>query len=421
MMQLFTESGMAKIGGILDHLGNFLDDLMSGKVCSSLEVLPSPPFGYLISLQIIIFAHHRTVMDHVAAWLKARGSDFIRIDGGTMSKERQKRIEKFQNSSICRVALLSITSAGVAITLTAASTVYFAELFWTPASLLQAEDRAHRIGQTAEVNIFYFRSQGTIDDLLWPLLQYKIKTLGEVFEGVKFLDIEQQQDSIDEDLKTMETLVTQLAEEETKGDVVMENEEGEEDMEDHPTKKQRMEQGNEFMRPSQNFSSTSSSLSHSSLHSSTQQPQTMAPDVNVDPLSLIPPLPLPPPPPQLDERRMMRAARIRLLREQQRLSQEAPPVTGNRGHGEVICLLDDDEEQESKPLPLTAPPDLNGSEHLCEIAEQDEDVHSAAVLISIEPQEVEDDEETRSAFEILSDCFSASDFSAPSQSSESKS
>jgi hypothetical protein len=360
-------------------------------------------------------------MDHVAAWLKARGSDFIRIDGGTMSKERQKRIEKFQNSSICRVALLSITSAGVAITLTAASTVYFAELFWTPASLLQAEDRAHRIGQTAEVNIFYFRSQGTIDDLLWPLLQYKIKTLGEVFEGVKFLDIEQQQDSIDEDLKTMETLVTQLAEEETKGDVVMENEEGEEDMEDHPTKKQRMEQGNEFMRPSQNFSSTSSSLSHSSLHSSTQQPQTMAPDVNVDPLSLIPPLPLPPPPPQLDERRMMRAARIRLLREQQRLSQEAPPVTGNRGHGEVICLLDDDEEQESKPLPLTAPPHLNGSENSCEIAEQDEDVHSAAVLISIEPQEVEDDEETRSAFEMLSDCFSASDFSAPSQSSESKS
>lgn len=329
-------------------------------------------------------------MDEVARWLKARGFDFIRIDGGTMSKERQVRIEKFQNKGECRVALLSITSAGVAITLTAASTVYFAELFWTPASLLQAEDRAHRIGQTAEVNIYYFRSHGTVDDVLWPLLQYKIKTLGEVFEGVKFLDIEQQQnpteqDPTEEDLKAIEALAAQLAEEETK--CVADNDEDEE-FEDPPSKKQKMDQIDGSMMSSSHSSSTLSS-----------SPQTE--QFNVDPLSLIPPLP--PPPPPLDEKRMMRAARIRLLREQQRLSQ-ALPSTSTGNHGQVICLLDDEVEESKAPsTTLSEPPNL------FVISDQENDEP---------PEPAEEEEESRNAYEMLADCFSLSDFTAPCQSSE---
>jgi hypothetical protein len=71
----------------------------------------------------------------------------------------------------------------VAITLTAASSVFFAELFWTPGSMLQAEDRVHRIGQLSPVHIMYFLGTDTVDNVLWPLLQKKMKTLGELFEG----------------------------------------------------------------------------------------------------------------------------------------------------------------------------------------------------------------------------------------------
>jgi SWI/SNF-related matrix-associated actin-dependent regulator 1 of chromatin subfamily A len=118
-------------------------------------------------------------MDGLAAALKLRGEEYIRIDGQTASKDRHSRVQHFQGSSQCRVAILAITAAGIALTLTAASTVYFAELYWTPAALLQAEDRAHRIGQSRVVQVTYFLADDTVDELLWPMVRQKMKLLGK--------------------------------------------------------------------------------------------------------------------------------------------------------------------------------------------------------------------------------------------------
>ena len=105
---------------------------------------------------------------------------FIRIDGSTSPKSRQEQILTFQTDPTVRIALLGITAAGVAVTLTASSTVWFAELFWTPAIMVQAEDRVHRIGQQATVRCLYFIAKGTLDEVLWKLIEKKFRDLGEV-------------------------------------------------------------------------------------------------------------------------------------------------------------------------------------------------------------------------------------------------
>jgi SNF2 family DNA or RNA helicase len=105
---------------------------------------------------------------------------FIRIDGSTSPKSRQEQILTFQTDPTVRIALLGITAAGVAVTLTASSTVWFAELFWTPAIMVQAEDRCHRIGQQASVRCLYFVAKGTLDEVLWKLIEKKFRDLGEV-------------------------------------------------------------------------------------------------------------------------------------------------------------------------------------------------------------------------------------------------
>ena len=95
-------------------------------------------------------------------------------------------MKQFQSDSNCKVALLSITAACLGLTLTAASTVIFAEVHWTPAMMLQAEDRAHRIGQEANhVNIMYLFGENTLDEILFPMVQFKNDVVSSTLDGVK--------------------------------------------------------------------------------------------------------------------------------------------------------------------------------------------------------------------------------------------
>lgn len=89
----------------------------------------------------------------------------------------------FQDDSNIKVALLSITAMGTGFTLTAASTVIFAELHWTPAMLIQAEDRTHRIGQQNAVNIHYLIGDGTLDPIMLRQLERKVGTVSKVLDG----------------------------------------------------------------------------------------------------------------------------------------------------------------------------------------------------------------------------------------------
>ena len=108
----------------------------------------------------------------------------IRIDGATPPAARHAAVLRFQQSAECRVALIAISAGGTALTLTAASHVVFLELYWTPAALLQAEDRVHRIGQTAaRVQVTYLLGAGTLDEALWAALKRKSRVLGATLEG----------------------------------------------------------------------------------------------------------------------------------------------------------------------------------------------------------------------------------------------
>jgi hypothetical protein len=181
MTRLYQLTGRAKIEAVLPHIHAFLANPLNGK--------------------LLVFAHHKAVLDRLQQYLGGRTSGssssssyhesvgLIRIDGNVNARRRLELVNSFQQDPKIRVALLSITAAGVALTLTASSTVFFAELFWTPGSLLQCEDRVHRIGQVNEVKISYFLSDGTADNLLWPLLKDKMRVLGEVVEGRAGLDL----------------------------------------------------------------------------------------------------------------------------------------------------------------------------------------------------------------------------------------
>uniref|UniRef100_A0A671Z2A2 SWI/SNF-related matrix-associated actin-dependent regulator of chromatin subfamily A-like protein 1 n=1 Tax=Sparus aurata TaxID=8175 RepID=A0A671Z2A2_SPAAU len=130
--------------------------------------------------KFLVFAHHKLVLDHITCELGKKNVGYIRIDGSTPSAERQQLCDKFQFSTKTCVAVLSITAANMGLTLHSADLVIFAELFWNPGVLIQAEDRVHRIGQTSNVNIHYLVAKGSADDHLWPMIQEKMNVLEQV-------------------------------------------------------------------------------------------------------------------------------------------------------------------------------------------------------------------------------------------------
>ena len=134
--------------------------------------------------RFLCFAHHKSMLNSIEEELKAQGVKYIRIDGDTTHKARQKLAHAYCNDLSYKVALLSITVAGTGLTFLPCSKVVFSELYWTPGVLLQAEDRVHRIGQKEkrQLDIRYLVVPKTLDDYVWPLISSKLKVISHIMD-----------------------------------------------------------------------------------------------------------------------------------------------------------------------------------------------------------------------------------------------
>ena len=136
--------------------------------------------------KIIVFAYHHEMLNRIESLVKNNKIDYIRIDGTTKQDKRYEYVNLFQKKISCRVAILSIIAASTGITLNSAHIVIFAELTWTPSIMIQAEDRAHRIGQKSEfVDIKYLYGQETLDDFILDKLQKKLTIVSTTIDDKK--------------------------------------------------------------------------------------------------------------------------------------------------------------------------------------------------------------------------------------------
>ncbi|PHJ20662.1 hypothetical protein CSUI_005495 [Cystoisospora suis] len=163
--ELFTLTGLAKRQGVSEYLS---------------YLFQGDP-----DLKLIVFGHHRAVLDHVEEHLKTKEKKrYVRIDGSTSQDKRESLVKEFQTSRECQVAILSITACGHGLNLTAAGTVVFAELYWVPGQMIQAEDRSHRIGnEFGCVQIHYLIAEGTLDETVFRTLQRKWGVMTSTLDG----------------------------------------------------------------------------------------------------------------------------------------------------------------------------------------------------------------------------------------------
>ena len=97
----------------------------------------------------------------------------VKHNGPMTSLQKQRSVDAFQQNPKVKVFIGNIKSAGVGITLTEGTVVIFNSFDWVPGNNEQAEDRAFRIGQLNDVNVYYQLFDNTISMRMWEMLNNK--------------------------------------------------------------------------------------------------------------------------------------------------------------------------------------------------------------------------------------------------------
>lgn len=114
--------------------------------------------------KVIIFTSYTYTLDHLKRILAFNKIKLVTLSGTTKSDSRQKAVDAFTEDDEVKIFIGNIKAAGVGINLTKANKVFFVDTEWTPALNEQAEDRAHRIGQTRPVEVSYYTIKDSIDE-----------------------------------------------------------------------------------------------------------------------------------------------------------------------------------------------------------------------------------------------------------------
>ncbi|KAF1948806.1 hypothetical protein CC80DRAFT_497964 [Byssothecium circinans] len=117
----------------------------------------------------ILFSQFTSVMDILQWVLDDEDIAYSRIDGSTAISDRQPLIDQFYADEEIPVFMLSTKSGGAGINLACANKVIIFDSSFNPQDDIQAENRAHRVGQTREVEVVRLVTKGTVEEQIHAL------------------------------------------------------------------------------------------------------------------------------------------------------------------------------------------------------------------------------------------------------------
>uniref|UniRef100_A0A7N8YF75 Chromodomain helicase DNA binding protein 2 n=1 Tax=Mastacembelus armatus TaxID=205130 RepID=A0A7N8YF75_9TELE len=115
--------------------------------------------------RVLIFSQMVRMLDILAEYLTMKRYPFQRLDGSIKGEIRKQALDHFNaegSEDFC--FLLSTRAGGLGINLASADTVVIFDSDWNPQNDLQAQARAHRIGQKKQVNIYRLVTKGTVEE-----------------------------------------------------------------------------------------------------------------------------------------------------------------------------------------------------------------------------------------------------------------
>jgi len=134
--------------------------------------------------RVLVFTQFKEMVGPLTEFLaQVFGRSGLFIHGSVPVAERKKRVQQFQADSYTPFMVLSLKTGGVGLNLTRAGHVIHFDRWWNPAVEDQATDRAFRIGQTKNVMVHKFLTQGTVEEKIDRMLESKHSLAEDVIGG----------------------------------------------------------------------------------------------------------------------------------------------------------------------------------------------------------------------------------------------
>ncbi|PWW73132.1 hypothetical protein C7212DRAFT_300352 [Tuber magnatum] len=151
--------------------------------------------------KVLIFSQFTRMLDIIEEWaVTLRHWPICRIDGGMKQEDRREQIRRFNKDEGWNIFLLSTRAGGLGINLTSADTVILFDSDWNPQQDLQAQDRAHRIGQKKPVIIYRFATTATVEQSILERADGKRRLEKLVIQKGKFRSVSAPSASEEEEL-----------------------------------------------------------------------------------------------------------------------------------------------------------------------------------------------------------------------------
>lgn len=123
--------------------------------------------------KVLVFSHNVRLLKILQMLFNVTSYNVSYLDGSMTYEDRAKTVDDFNTDPGQFVFLISTKAGGVGLNITSANKVVVFDPNWNPAYDLQAQDRAYRIGQSRDVEVFRLVSAGTIEEIVYARQIYK--------------------------------------------------------------------------------------------------------------------------------------------------------------------------------------------------------------------------------------------------------
>ena len=174
-------AALTRLRQICCHPGLFINDYNEGssKLDQCMEIVKE---AVKSGHKILLFSGYTSMFEIIEKELNKEQIRYLKLTGSTKVDERIKMVDEFNQNPEIQVFLISLKAGGTGLNLTGADMVIHYDPWWNLSTENQATDRAYRIGQKNNVQVYKLITKNSIEEKIYELQEKKSKLADNMLE-----------------------------------------------------------------------------------------------------------------------------------------------------------------------------------------------------------------------------------------------